>query len=95
MGRVTIRSENGVVQAFGGRVSGGVEEGIQRHALKAVHEPDNEGEDGVESHGAEDQGPENFRCESKIEQQESRFDNPVHPGIVYFFDEEALDRISS
>lgn len=48
-------------------MSSGVEEGIQRHALETVHEPDNEGENGVESHGAVDQGPEDFCCKTKVE----------------------------
>jgi hypothetical protein len=69
----------------------GVEEGIQRKALKAVQEYGCESKDGIDTHGNVDQLSEDFGCKSKVEEEEGNLDDKVHPSVHDFLSKETLN----
>ena len=70
--------------------------GIQWNTLQAVYCPSRDSGQCVENHGAIDQMPEKLRVgKTKIEEQKCHFYDPVHPDIIYLFNEEGLESLVS
>jgi hypothetical protein len=60
----------------------GVEIGIQRYALEDIKKPCDDSKERVKCHGPVNQISESLAdCKTKVEKEESHFDDPVHPNI--------------